>query len=71
MAGQYRLFVQRQPGTLVYPLTVQVYLPQGYQATAITPQPIAVTAQTVIWQVPLDQDQVFSLRLLQLTQPDD
>jgi hypothetical protein len=63
--GQYRLFVQRQPGTLVYPLTVQVYLPQGYQATAITSQPITVTKETVIWQVPLEQDQTFSLRLNQ------
>ena len=65
IAGQYRLFVQRQPGTLVYPLTIQVYLPQGYQATAITPQPITVTAQTVIWQALLDQDRTFSLRLNQ------
>ena len=63
MAGQYRLFVQRQPGALAYPLTVQVYLPQGRQATAITPQPTTVTEQTVIWQVPLDQDRVFSLQL--------
>ncbi len=63
--GQYRLLVQRQPGTLDYPLTVQVYLPHGYQATAITPPPTTVTEQAVIWQASLNQDRNFSLRLTQ------
>jgi hypothetical protein len=63
--GQYRLLVQRQPGTLTYPLTVQVYLPKDCQATAITPPPITVTPQMVVWQVLLDQDQAFSLRVSQ------
>lgn len=64
--GQYRLYVQRQPGALENPLTVTVHLPAGYRAVAVTPPPASTSELTIIWQTILDQDKSF---VLQLTPP--
>lgn len=63
-AGRYRLLIQRQPGALEHSLTVQVHLPNGYQAVEITPPPVSITEQTIVWQTTLDQDRSFVLRLI-------
>ena len=61
--GRYRLLVQRQPGALEHPLTVQVHLPEGYPAVEIVPSPVSVTDRTVIWHTTLDRDRTLTLRL--------
>ncbi|MCB0190482.1 MAG: DUF4012 domain-containing protein [Anaerolineae bacterium] len=61
--GRYRLLMQRQPGALEHALTVQVHLPEGVTAVEITPSPVSVTEQTVMWHSTLDRDRTFALQL--------
>ena len=61
--GEYRLFVQRQPGAPDHSLTVLARLPQGFSAKNISPLPISVDDDTVTWHTVLDKDQIFSFKL--------
>jgi len=65
--GQYRLFVQHQPGAPHHELTVNVRLPAGYRAVDIVPSATKVDLERVTWEVVLDQDQSLALRLEQDT----
>jgi len=62
--GEYRLFVQRQPGAPEHSLTVLARLPEGYSAQAISPLPISVVDNVVTWHAILDEDRTFSLTLV-------
>lgn len=67
--GQYKLLAQRQPGAPDRAFTVVACLPSGFQAADIVPAPIAADAQSVTWHAVLDQDQTFSLTLVESAVP--
>lgn len=67
--GQYKLLAQRQPGAPDRAFTVVAYLPAGFQAVDVVPSPIAVDAQSVTWHTVLNQDQTFSLTLVESAIP--
>ncbi|MCP4542490.1 MAG: DUF4012 domain-containing protein [Chloroflexi bacterium] len=59
--GSYSLRVQKQPGTIGHPLTVQVRLPEGSVLVDAVPQPTVATNNWVIYRVALDRDREFTL----------
>jgi hypothetical protein len=59
--GGYSLRVQKQPGTIGHPLTVQVRLPEESVLVDAAPQPTAATGEWVIYQTTLERDREFSL----------
>ncbi len=61
--GEYKLFVQHQPGAPHHELTINVRLPAGYRATEIVPSPTKVDNKHVTWQLRLEHDQTLALRL--------
>lgn len=58
----YRLRVQKQSGAGHWPLTVRLSWPAGWRLIASDPPPSGATDQSAVYQRPLDQDQVFTLR---------
>ncbi len=61
--GWYSLRVQKQPGTVGHPLTVQVRLPEDSVLVDAAPQPTVVTKNWVIYRGALDRDREFHLHL--------
>jgi hypothetical protein len=59
--GRYSLWVQKQPGTVGHPLTVQVRLPEENVLVDAAPQPTAATGEWVIYRTTLERDREFSL----------
>ncbi len=60
--GNYRLQVQKQPGTSGHPLTVRVRLPAGSMLEDVAPSATEVKDGWVIYQTALRQDKWFELR---------
>jgi hypothetical protein len=58
---RYQLLVQKQSGAPAIPLQVTVALPPGSQLVETSPVPTAVQANTVIFDLSLDTDQVIEL----------
>lgn len=67
--GQYRLYVQKQPGAPEHTLKIMAHLPPGYQAADISPTPVVTGDNTITWQTGLDQDRAFSLQLERTGEP--
>ena len=59
--GWYSLRVQKQPGTVGHPLTVQIRLPEGSVLVDASPSPTVVTRDWVIYRGALERDQEFNL----------
>jgi len=58
---QYRLHIQKQPGTGALPFVVRIRMPRGATVTATNPAPAATTIQTLTFTVDLAQDHVIDV----------
>ncbi|MCB0166145.1 MAG: DUF4012 domain-containing protein [Anaerolineae bacterium] len=57
----YRLYLQKQPGTLSSPVQVSVVLPAGAQPINSRPEPATVDATTLTYRLDLNKDQTVQL----------
>ncbi len=60
VGGEYRLTIQKQPGSLPGPLTLTIRVPDGYRITAAS-QGLTVSGATATLAAPLDRDIVVGL----------
>jgi hypothetical protein len=58
---QYRLRIQKQPGTGALPFIVRIRMPRGATVTATNPVPAATSVQTLTFTVDLAQDHVIDV----------
>ncbi len=66
----YRLVVQKQPGSPVYPLRVSIDLPVGAQLLSATPPLTAQNGQTISFSVEaVDRDTAFSIQFKAVGSP--
>jgi hypothetical protein len=61
-AGEYRLLVQKQAGTVAVPLRVAVSLPPGVRVSSADPEPGALREGTVVYELDLRHDRIVNLR---------
>ncbi|MEE9199562.1 MAG: hypothetical protein V3U26_07190, partial [Dehalococcoidia bacterium] len=58
---EYRLVLQKQPGTLSTSVNIDIQIPSGYQVSRASPKPISVDDKGAQFALALDSDTTVEL----------